>query len=190
MEYYKITNDSELYHHGILGQKLGVRRYQNKDGSLTEAGRKRAIKDSNNSWGKSLNQPSSPKSSILAGLTAATGNKMLEKELSKSDDSDAVRWIAAHYASNTPISSIYNLSSTISKEKVKELIDRLETDKELSSKLTSNDVKSKVDRAKETGMFDMEFLERNLDVNPKTGENLEGKALYDAYEKYLKEEHK
>lgn len=28
-------------HHGILGQKWGVRRYQNSDGSLTEEGRKR-----------------------------------------------------------------------------------------------------------------------------------------------------
>ena len=30
---------SELYHHGILGQKWGVRRYQNKDGSLTAEGK-------------------------------------------------------------------------------------------------------------------------------------------------------
>lgn len=30
-----------LAHHGILGQKWGVRRYQNKDGFLTAAGRRR-----------------------------------------------------------------------------------------------------------------------------------------------------
>lgn len=30
-----------LMHHGILGQKWGIRRYQNEDGSLTEAGKKR-----------------------------------------------------------------------------------------------------------------------------------------------------
>ena len=33
--------ESELYHYGILGMKWGVRRYQNKDGSLTKAGKKR-----------------------------------------------------------------------------------------------------------------------------------------------------
>ena len=35
------TNSNELYHHGIKGQKWGVRRYQNEDGSLTSAGQAR-----------------------------------------------------------------------------------------------------------------------------------------------------
>lgn len=43
METMFIPHSDYLEHHGILGQKWGVRRYQNKDGSLTEAGRKRKI---------------------------------------------------------------------------------------------------------------------------------------------------
>lgn len=34
----------ELYHHGIKGQKWGVRRYQNEDGTLTYAGKVRYLK--------------------------------------------------------------------------------------------------------------------------------------------------
>ena len=34
-------DNNELVHHGILGMKWGVRRYQNKDGSLTPAGKRR-----------------------------------------------------------------------------------------------------------------------------------------------------
>ncbi len=42
--FYLIPSNSELYHHGVKGMKWGVRRYQNEDGSLTAAGKKRAAK--------------------------------------------------------------------------------------------------------------------------------------------------
>ena len=35
------TRTDELQHHGIKGQRWGIRRFQNKDGSLTPAGRRR-----------------------------------------------------------------------------------------------------------------------------------------------------
>ena len=34
-------SDEEIYHHGIKGMRWGIRRYQNPDGSLTAAGKKR-----------------------------------------------------------------------------------------------------------------------------------------------------
>lgn len=42
MDYTKIVQEEDyLEHHGIKGQKWGIRRYQNADGSLTEEGRRR-----------------------------------------------------------------------------------------------------------------------------------------------------
>lgn len=41
-------NDMYLAHHGVKGMKWGVRRYQNRDGSLTSAGKRRYGYDGNN----------------------------------------------------------------------------------------------------------------------------------------------
>lgn len=49
-------------------------------------------------------------------------------------------------------------------------------------------INDRVKLAKQTNQYEMEFLERNLDVDDETGEQLKGKALDDAYRKYLNEE--
>lgn len=50
-----IVYGNELYHHGIKGQQWGVRRYQNEDGTLTEAGKEhyygqRTLRDANKEY--------------------------------------------------------------------------------------------------------------------------------------------
>lgn len=37
---YQVIFTDELYHHGVKGQRWGVRRYRNEDGSLTDAGKR------------------------------------------------------------------------------------------------------------------------------------------------------
>lgn len=45
MEYIIRRTSDHLEHHGILGQKWGVRRFQNPDGSLTAAGKRRYVRE-------------------------------------------------------------------------------------------------------------------------------------------------
>ena len=67
----------ELYHHGILGQRWGIRRYQNKDGSLTKAGLKRYGSESN------FNKIVKAEAKAKKEAEAAKFRKRTEAELAK-----------------------------------------------------------------------------------------------------------
>ena len=51
---WQYNNTNELYHFGVKGMRWGLRRYQNEDGSLTPAGKKRYGKMSNDKLQKTL----------------------------------------------------------------------------------------------------------------------------------------
>lgn len=69
--------DYELYHWGVKGMKWGVRRYQNKDGSLTPAGRKRRREEPHEDYRKAHN---SKKISQMSDNELRSRNNRLQME--------------------------------------------------------------------------------------------------------------
>lgn len=97
------NNTNEIYHHGILGQKWGVRRYQNKDGSLTPAGKRKAAK-------------------MKEEYTALTGKRLIRKPTKKVEPKNTGD-------ENANRKQIKEMSAT----EIQNRIDRLEKEKRLAT---------------------------------------------------------
>ena len=117
--------DNELMHYGVLGMKWGVRRYQNRDGTLTSSGKKKALKLQNNYTELIRNHKYRDSN---GNLTYAGRKKALKLQTEYSDITGKKR-LVAFSNKNT------NTNNTASKAKTKKI-----------SEMSNAEIQAKIDR--------------------------------------------
>lgn len=137
MSNYYIYNNTfysydEVYHHGIKGMKWGVRRFQNEDGTLTNAGKKRRdkLEDRSNSEKQKTNKSGSDKKKNDENSTETTRKGLTDKQKKAIKIGAAVVGTAIVAYGAYKISKLYKDTGKIDPETGFRLLDKNMTDAE------------------------------------------------------------
>ena len=114
--YYNTYYPDYLYHYGIKGQKWGVRRFQKKDGTLTNAGKKRYSDDFNSSKPKSKHRQNLENKYMESGMSKKEAEQAAARRIKAEKYVAAAAGVtvaacAAYYAYNK-----YAVDKTIKKD--------------------------------------------------------------------------
>lgn len=135
-------DNNELQHHGIIGMKWGVRHYQNKDGSLTAAGKRRASTDKANARAKKIVSDAKVEAKKIA---VRTKNKAIVDNAKK--EAEAIKAKARGESGDSkskgkPVSemSLDELKKAIERKRLEKEYTSLTPEKQSLMKTIGNDV--------------------------------------------------
>lgn len=143
-----MVNDLELYHHGIKGMKWGVRRYQNKDGSLTKAGQKRYNKEMERleAEKKKLKETAKTRSAAQAKKDKMDKLKSEVEDLKNGKDtSETPADKRTRLLKSTDPKELYKDRDALTTNELNERLNRIDTEARLQSKATADQAKTGYD---------------------------------------------
>lgn len=133
-----LYDDEELEHSGIKGMRWGIRRFQNSDGSLTPAGRKRYMKDAK--WRSKYEKAVAAEKAKTEARNAKTAAK--EEKAQESAEQRHQRIMKSSDAKE-----LYKNRSELSTEEINERINRIQAEQRLASYIQKEP--TKLERAME-----------------------------------------